>query len=66
MSKELSISEKRKFLRNKIDELTAADIHDSELHDILNDPKYQGKDIDNLSDSEINEIFDKYCGDQYE
>ena len=57
MSKELSIDEKRKFLRNMKDELIANDIHDSEFDDILNDPKYQGKDIDDLSDSEIYEIY---------
>lgn len=57
MSKELSIDEKRKILRNMKDELIAADIHDSKFDDILNDPKYQGKDIDDLSDSEIYEIY---------
>ena len=57
MSNEISIDEKRKTLRNMKDELIAADIHDSEFDDILNNFKYQGKDIDDLSDSEIYEIY---------
>ena len=57
---------KRDFLINELERLEAADEYDSKLHEILSDPKYKDQSLHKLSESEINEIFDKYCGDQYE
>ena len=57
---------KRDFLINELERLEAADEYDSKLHEILSDPKYRDQSLHKLSQSEINEIFDEYRGDQYE